>query len=137
MNEKETEVILQRVENWYARLPEMIVYNRQDFYAEYGWSKDPTPFENKGDLKFRKIQKGDSWGKKWESAWFHLSGEIPKDWSGKQVAADIDFSGEGLVYDTQGVAIQGITNASIWDQNFARTRVPIIDKCVGLSLIHI
>ena len=56
MNEKETEVILQRVENWYARLPEMIVYNRQNFHAEYGWSKDPTPFKNKGDLKFRKIQ---------------------------------------------------------------------------------
>ena len=137
MNEKETEVILQRIENWYARLPEMIVYNRQDFYAEYGWSKDPTPFENKGDLKFRKIQKGDSWGKKWESAWFHLNGEIPKDWSGKQVAADIDFSGEGLVYDTQGVAIQGITNASIWDQNFARTRVPIIDKCEGGEKIEL
>ena len=34
MNEKETEVILQRIENWYARLPEMIVYNRQDYYAQ-------------------------------------------------------------------------------------------------------
>ena len=47
MNKKETEVVLQRIENWYARLPEMIVYNKQDFNAEYGWSKDPTPFENR------------------------------------------------------------------------------------------
>ena len=31
MNKKETEVVLQRIENWYARLPEMIVYNKQDF----------------------------------------------------------------------------------------------------------
>ena len=46
-------------------------------------------------------------------------------------------SGEGLVYDTQGVAIQGITNASIWDQNFARTRVPIIDKCEGGEKIEL
>ena len=137
MNKKEIEVVLQRIENWYARLPEMIVYNKQDFNAEYGWSKDPTPFENRRDLKYKKIKTGESWGKKWESAWFYLYGEIPKDWLGKQVAADLDFSGEGLVYDSQGVAIQGITNGSIWDQNFARTRVTVINECRGGEKIEL
>ena len=56
---------------------------------------------------------------------------------GKQVAADLDFSGEGLVYDSQGVAIQGITNGSIWDQNFARTRVTVINECRGGEKIEL
>ena len=92
MNKKEIEVVLQRIENWYARLPEMIVYYKQrNFNAKYGWSKDPTPFENRRDLNYKKIKTGDELGKKWESAWFYLYGEIPKDWLGKQVAADLIF----------------------------------------------
>ena len=51
--------------------------------------------------------------------------------AGKTVAANLDFSGEGLVYDKDGKILQGITNASIWDPNFARTRVPLIESCSG------
>ena len=131
MNKKETAVILQRIENWYSRLPDLIVYDKQIFHAEFGWSKEPTPFSKRMDLSYKKIKEGDSWGEKWESAWFHLNGEVPKHWSGKQIATDLDFSGEGLVFDSEGVAIQGITNGSIWDQNFARTRVPFIEECTG------
>ena len=35
-------------------------------------------------------------GKKWESAWFHLKGQCPKDWDGEMVATELDFSGEGI-----------------------------------------
>ena len=31
MNKKETEVVLQRIENWYARLPDLIVFDKQNF----------------------------------------------------------------------------------------------------------
>ena len=89
------------------------------------------------DLSYKKIKEGDSWGEKWESAWFHLKGEVPKSWSGKQIAADLDFSGEGLVFNNKGIAIQGITNGAIWDSNFARTRVPFIDKCTGGEKIEL
>ena len=30
MNKKETEVVLQRIENWYARLPGLIVFDKQN-----------------------------------------------------------------------------------------------------------
>jgi len=36
-----------------------------------------------------------------------------------------------LVFDSSGKALQGITNGSIWDQNFARTRVPLLKNCKG------
>ena len=70
-------------------------------------------------------------GGKWESAWFHLEGRVPEEWAGQTVATNLDFSGEGLVYDDKGRAIQGITNASIWDANFARTRVVLFEKAHG------
>jgi len=92
MNKKETEVVLQRIENWYARLPDLIVFDKQNFNAEFGWSKEPTLFQDRMELKYKKIEEGESWGEKWESAWFHLTGEVPKHWSGKQVATDLDFS---------------------------------------------
>ncbi len=137
MNKKETAVVLQRIENWYARLADLIVYDKQIFDAEFGWSKDSTPFSERMNLSYKEIKEGDSWGEKWESAWFRLSGTVPKHWSGEEVATDLDFSGEGLVFDTKGVALQGITNGSIWDPNFARTRVPFIKKCTGGETIEL
>ena len=131
MNKKETEVILQRIRKWYDRLPGLFIYDQRDFDAQYGWSKEATPFKDRLSLDYKTIKEGDSWGSKWESAWFHLNGQVPEEWKGKSIAANLDFSGEGLVFNNDGKAIQGITNASIWDPNFARPRVPLIDNCIG------
>ena len=129
MNKKERKIILARIEKWYSKLPSLFFINEKKFKAEYGWSKKPIPYKDRADLKYKVIKEGQKWGKEWESAWFHLEGEIPHDWEGEDIYADLDFSGEGLVYDQSGSAIQGITNASIWDQNFARTRVPLFKNC--------
>ena len=129
MNEKETNIIITRIEQWYSRLQGMFVEDRQSLYAEYSWSKDPVPFANRLDKKYKSITKDKSWGKEWDSAWFRLTGKRKKEWKGKTIVADLDFSGEGLVYDPNGNEIQGITNASIWDQNFVRTRVIIPKTC--------
>ena len=40
MNEKETKIIISRIERWYNRLPEMFVEDRQSLAAEYIWSKE-------------------------------------------------------------------------------------------------
>jgi len=131
MNKKETEVILQRIQKWYDRLPGLFIYDQRDFDAEYGWSKDPTPFNDRLSLDYKPVKEGDEWGGKWESAWFHLTGRVPEEWKGRSIAANLDFSGEGLVFSNDGQVIQGITNASIWDPNFARARVPLIDSSKG------
>ena len=131
MNKKEIEIIIQRIELWYKRLPDLLIFDQRVFDAQFGWSKDPTSFDDRLSLDFKPISEGDPWGEKWESAWFHLRGKISPKWAGKTIAANLDFSGEGLVYDKDGKILQGITNASIWDPNFARTRVPLIDSCSG------
>ena len=137
MNKKETEVIIQRIRNWYGRLPDLFIYDQKKFKAKFGWSKDATRFDDRMSLDYKSINEGDSWGKKWESAWFHLEGDVPDDWSGETVAANLDFSGEGLVYDTNGKVLQGITNASIWDPNFARTRVTLFETSNGGEQIEL
>ena len=137
MNKKETEVILQRIRKWYDRLPGLFIYDQRDFDAQYGWSKEATPFKDRLSLDYKTIKEGDAWGSKWESAWFHLNGQVPEEWKGKSIAANLDFSGEGLVFNNDGKVIQGITNASIWDPNFARTRVTLFEKSNGNEHIEL
>ena len=137
MNKKETEVILQRIEKWYNHLPNLFITDKQNFSAKFGWSKEPTPFSERLKLDYKSIKKGHEWGKMWESAWFHLTGQCPKDWDGDTVATELDFSGEGLVFDKDGKALQGLTNGSIWDPNFARTRVQVVESCTKGEKIEI
>ena len=130
MIKKESEILTERIKKWYTYLPKLFVNDERIFTAKYGWSKDKTSFENRLKLNYKDIKEGDDWGKKWESAWFELSIKIPSDWKGKTLATNLDFSGEGLVFDSKGNEIQGITNGAIWDPNFARTRVIINQKLI-------
>ena len=131
MNKKETKLILERIQKWYNRLPPLFIQESQLLSAEFGWSKEPTPFSERLNLDYKPIKEGEDWAKKWESAWFHLQGKVPENWAGESIAAELDFSGEGLVFDSEGIALQGITTGSIWDPNFSRTRVPLIDSSTG------
>ena len=130
MNKKETAIIVSRIEQWNNRLKDYFIEDRTPLKAKYAWSKKPVLFSDRTKLKYKPIIKGKSWGKEWDSAWFCLSGEIKKEWRGKKIITDLDFSGEGLVYDPTGKEIQGITNASIWDPNFVRTTVLMPKTCI-------
>ena len=137
MNKKETAIIVSRIEQWNNRLKDYFIEDRTALTSTYAWSKNAVPFSEKNKLKYKPITKGKSWGKEWDSAWFCLNGRIKKEWRGKKIIADLDFSGEGLVYDPKGKEIQGITNASIWDQNFVRTRVLIPKTCIKNNEVEI
>lgn len=137
MNKKETGIVLTRIERWYSRLPKLFIQNEQTFTAKFAWSKEPTPFAARQNPEYKPIKEGDAWGDKWESAWIRLTGDVPEQWAGKPVVADLDFSGEGLVYLPDGTALQGITNGSIWDPNFVRTRVPLYTSCTGGEKIEL
>jgi alpha-mannosidase len=137
MNKEETKLIIIRIEKWYARLQTLFNSDSHVLNAEFGWSNEPTPFSDRLNLDYKPIKEGAPWGQKWESAWFHLTASVPEEWSGKKVVAELDFSGEGLVFDANGKALQGITNGSIWDPNFARTRVLLIENCEGGETIDL
>ena len=74
---------------------------------------------------------GESWGATWDSAWFHLCGQVPEEWRGKKVVAELDFNGEGLVFSDDGVPLQGITNGSVFDGRQSRCIFNLFDSCNG------
>ena len=53
-------------------------------------------------------------GQTWDSAWFHLSGKMPNDWTNDEVVAHLDFNGEALVFSPEGIPLQGLTNGSVF-----------------------
>ena len=97
-DKKESIILIARYKRWLERAIKNLVITKKEFKAEFAWSKEATPFREKKKLKFKPIKKNANWGKKWESAWFNLKGEVPKSWRGKTIAAELDFSGEGLIY---------------------------------------
>jgi alpha-mannosidase len=125
MRSKEETLVIERSDLFLKRLRKSFLLETLPFDAEFAWSKEAVPFEQRACGDFKKIKEDASWGKAWESAWFHLKVQVPEHWRAEQIVAELDFSGEGLVRDASGKALQGITNGSIFDANFARTLVPL------------
>ncbi len=82
--------------------------------AVYRHSTDPVPFDRRLDGEYKEIQKGEVWGREWDSAWFHITGDIPENWQKKKLAARIDFNGEACIFDSDGCPVQGLTNGSVF-----------------------
>jgi len=131
MVEKEEKIFTQRIERFYARIGKQILGEWIPFEATYAWSKEPVLVGNRHQGDFKPIREGDVWGQAWESAWFHLQARVPETWAGKTVVAHLDFTGEGLVVLPDGTLLQGITNGSIFDQEFSRDVVRLFNPARG------
>jgi alpha-mannosidase len=137
LNSREIDIYVKRIDNFINRLSRQILGEFVVFDASYAISTPPVPFENRLDLKYDVIQEGQNWGEAWDSAWFNLEAKIPQSWQGQNIAANLDFSGEGLVYSHEGEILQGITNGSVFDGEFSRDIVRLMNKCKGGEKIHL
>ncbi len=137
MDKKETEIRITRIDRFRQRIAGMILNDSSEFAATFCHSKEPIAFADRLLGEYKSIAKGASWGNKWDSAWFHLKAEVPPEWAGKKVVAQLDFSGEGLVLDAEGHMLQGITNGSIFDPHFARDTVPLFGQCEGGEAVEL
>ncbi len=62
------------------------------------------------------VQVGDSWGAMWDTTWFRMQAEIPREWEHGTVAAllhlggdaEVGFSAEGLIWSPSGTPLQGL-----------------------------
>ncbi|MCU1663833.1 MAG: alpha-mannosidase, partial [Pseudonocardia sp.] len=81
---------------------------------------------------YRPLQPNEQWGPAWGTSWFHITGAVPAEWSGRAVEAVVDlgftqaragFSAEALVHRADGSAIKGLNPLNIW--------VRIADKAEG------
>ncbi|MGO4594880.1 alpha-mannosidase [Leifsonia sp. 2TAF2] len=84
-------------------------------------SDEPVPFTEAVQQVFEPFQVGQKWSKPWGTTWFHLTGEVPAEWSADsegttlQVIVDLGFSGlvpafqsEGMFYRPDGSIIKGL-----------------------------
>ncbi len=131
MNEKIEEIRVTRIERFYERVGDQILSDFVPLDGELFRSKEPVIFQDRLNGEYTPIREGDSWGETWDSAWFHLKVQVPTSWKGKKVAAWLDFSGEGLVYSGDGEMLQGISNGSVFREEFSRDVVRLIDSCAG------
>ncbi len=131
MYKKDKEFILLRSDRCLAQLRRRIIKKSLVFDAEFSRTKDPVPFAEVGKLKFKKIGEGAQWGATWDSAWFRLEAVVPKDWKGEELVAQLDFSGEALIFSNDGLPVQSLTNGCVWDTNYAKDIHYISKSCKG------
>jgi len=120
------------------RVIKFIQYLKKEIYTEsinlqavYSEFTEWVPFKNRLALDYMPIKEGEKWGHAWNSAWFHVTGRIPKEWVGKCVAARLQFDSELLVYDDNGEPSYALTNASVWDAEYVKDRIVIVENALG------
>ncbi|OHB52746.1 MAG: alpha-mannosidase [Planctomycetes bacterium GWF2_41_51] len=75
-------------------------------------SKEPLSYQDRTKGEKRKLRPGDKWGDLFDCSWFHFTGSIPPQGSGKHIVLLIDVNGEACVFDESGNPIRGLTNGS-------------------------
>jgi len=125
------ELYLTRVKKFMVRLGNMVLSDSTPLDATYGHSVEPVYFPDRLSLEYKPIKEGEKWGDAWESAWFSLKGSVPEAWAGRKVVAQLDFNGEALVFNNEGVPTQGLTNGSVFATSAGRELYPLFDTAEG------
>ena len=112
-----------------------------DLKAEIIKSKEPIKWNDLDKSAFKPIRQWQSWGKRkeyadsFDCAWFHFTGTVPKKAKGKSVICRIKLQGEGLVFNPDGIVIQGLTQilskGDVFHSLIAKQRVDITDCAEG------
>ncbi len=92
-----------------------------DFTAECAVEPEFTPFKDRLKLSYSPVKIGQSWGKTWDSAWFHLKAKLPGEWKNKELVCEIIFTGEVLVYGRDGIPDWALTSHSVFDTAYEKS----------------
>lgn len=124
---------IDRIKRFIDRLKKNILTQQIPLEAEYFLTPDQAHIKYEDRLKgeYKKIAEGENWGTQWDSAWFHISGEVPAEWAGKTVVANLDFSGEALIFDESGCPKYGMTNGSVFDAHYSKDVFRIFEPAEG------
>lgn len=132
-----SDIYLTKISQFNVRLGMSILDSHVVFNAEFHHTAERLPLAGTVNLKRRKIVEGEGWGKNWESGYFKLTATVPKEWKGRAISADIELSGEVLIYDRQGTPLFGLTNGSVFSLDYSKYLYPISDRCQGGEKIEI
>ena len=132
-----TDIYLTKIRQFNERLGMRLLDQQVVFQAEYHHTPERLPLAGTVNLKRQKITEGQAWGKNWESGYFKLNATVPKEWKKRTICADIELSGEVMIYDRQGTPLYGLTNGSVFALNYSKYIYPVADACRGGEKIEI
>lgn len=107
-----------RVKNFIEEVSRQILAHPVPFHVEVYVTQDHLELASTPGLIRHAVVEGEIWGKTWDSGYFRLTAEVPKEagpW-----AAWLDFGGEGLVYTKDGEPLFSVTNGSAFAVHYAK-----------------
>jgi alpha-mannosidase len=98
--------------------------------AAWNVGGEPVPAEKAFKAKYSPFSVGEMWGGLWDTTWFRIRGEVPKEWKGREVVVRVrltnigreGFTAEGLIFQN-GKPVRAI--------NANRREVEIAKKAKG------
>ena len=108
----EQEITINKLETTLNRIKDRIYTKAIDLDVKFGLSKEPVEFNDRLNLEYKVLEKGEKWGGLWDCAWFHITGKTSELCKGNKTVLIIDINGEGCIYDSEGTPVRGITNVS-------------------------
>ncbi len=132
LRKENEEQYVNRINHWLTRLKKhAILMDRIPLKAEISISASPVPFSQRLQGDYREIVQGERWGSAWDSAWIHLTGNVPQSWKGRKVVAHLDFNSEAAWFDADGTPLYGLTKGSVFIYNFSKDILPLFDCADG------
>ncbi len=131
MHKEKIKLLEKRIDVFYQWLKQQIIVKTIPLKVEFYRTELPCTFDDRLNGEYVSINEGEQWGKEWESAWFHLTAEVPEEWKNQNVVARMDFGGEALVFDDLGCPVYGLTNGSVFDLDFNKDIYRLFTSCNG------
>ena len=120
MQEKLFKFQKQQFARFLERLHNAFLFDTVELEAECYHSVEPVPYKDRLNLAPRKVMRGDTYAKRWENAWFHLTCDISEEWVGKPVWVRLNLGGEILIFDKDGIPVFGLTSHSVFDPYYSK-----------------
>jgi alpha-mannosidase len=122
-----------RLREFLPRLKRDILADAVPVAGEVMVTDEPVAFAERlaSRYAYRPIGVGDAWGCEWQSAWFHLAGQVPASWAGRDVGLLLNVNGEACVFDAQGCPAHGLTNQSVFDAEYGKDLYRLWEPCTG------
>ncbi len=131
MHKEKIKLLEKRIDAVYQWLKQQIIVKNIPLKTEFYHTKFPCTFNNRLNGKYVPINENEKWGDEWESAWFHLTAEVPEEWKNYNVVAQMDFGGEALVFDDSGCPVYGLSNGSVFDLDYSKDIYQLFPSCNG------
>lgn len=127
-------ILARRVRHFIGRAADNFMFREvRPLHAEFRVSDEPEPFAErlKDPGAYRAAEPGLLWGRAWQSAWFHVTGRVPREWAGADVVARINLNSEVLVFDPGGCPVYSLTGHSVFDHDYGKDLLRLFEPARG------